>query len=212
MSAAVVLAPIVEGHGEVEAVPLLLRRLVHRIDPACTIDVRRPIRVPRDKLLKEIELRRYVELASRSAGPGGAVILLLDADDDCPAELGPELLARASAVSGGTPLAVIVAMREFEGWFLATATSLRNKRGLPGDLEPPPDPENIRDAKGWLQSRRTDGFAYSPSTDQPALTAQMDLDQARARSESFDKLWRDVERLLRETGTQATPEVIVDKP
>jgi hypothetical protein len=38
-------AAIVEGHGKVEALPVLLRRLVMAIDPNRYADVRKPIRV-----------------------------------------------------------------------------------------------------------------------------------------------------------------------
>lgn len=191
-----VIVPIVEGHGDVAAVPQLVRRIAAAIDPSRMIEVAKPLRANRDRLVKPDELERFVELAARRAGPGGAVLVLVDADDDCPAELGPRLLDRATAVTRGVNVAVVLANREFEAWFLAAAVSLRSRRGLPADLAPPDDPESIRDAKGWLQDRRTDGFAYSPTTDQPALAAVMDLDEARAGCPSFDKLWRDLERIL----------------
>jgi hypothetical protein len=150
-------------------------------------------------LVKSGELERYVELAMRSVAGTGALLVLLDADDDCPATLGPELLTRVRAVREDVPAVVVVANREFEAWLLASADSLRGHRGLPDDLEPPGDSEAIRDAKGWLQDRRIDGRAYSPTIDQPALTAVLQLDRARTRSASFDKLWRDIEHLIAAT-------------
>jgi hypothetical protein len=191
--------PIVEGQGEVAALPVLLRRLTLRIDGDRWADVRTPIRVGRGSIIKAGGLERYVDLASRTALGGGSVLLVLDADDDCPATLGPVLLARAQAVRPDVPKAVVLANREYEAWFLASATSLQGVRGLPQDLEAPPDPEGIRDAKGWLKQRRTDGLSYSPSIDQPAISAVFDLEAARSGSASFDKLWRDVERLMTET-------------
>jgi hypothetical protein len=195
---ALVVAPIVEGQGDVAAVPVLLRRIASEVEPDRGIEVRRPIRVARDKVVKDGELERFVELARRTAGAGGAVLIVLDADDDCPKDLAPALLTRAQAGRPGDEIRVVLANREFEAWFLAGAMSLRGRRGLPDDLEPPPDPEAIRDAKGWLQTRRTDGFAYSPTTDQPALAAIVDLHAARATSPSFDKLWRDIASLMRD--------------
>lgn len=188
------LAVIVEGHGEVQAVPVLLRRMIPLIDPARRVEILRPIRVPRGKLLKE--LGRHVDLAARQTGPGGSVLVLLDADDDCPVATAPPLLQAAAAARSDINCAVVLPVSEFEAWFLAAAVSLRGYRGLPDDLEPPTEPESVRDAKGWLQARRADGFAYSPTTDQPALTAVMDLEAARSGSASFDKLWRDIERLV----------------
>lgn len=194
-----VVTSVVEGDGEVVALPILLRRMVEIIEPGRVVDVRRPIRVNRGRMLKDGELERYVELAVRQHQQRGAVLVLLDADDDCAAKLGPALQERAQAQRPGSPIAVVLAVREFEAWFLAAAGSLAGRRGLPPDVGSPPSPEQIRDAKGWLQARRTDGLAYAPTVDQPALAAVVDLPTVRANAGSFDKLWREVERLLTET-------------
>ena len=45
------IACIVEGHGEVEAVPILIRQIAGRIDPALPVIVRRPLRVSRSQLV-----------------------------------------------------------------------------------------------------------------------------------------------------------------
>lgn len=196
-----VVTPVVEGHGEVQAVRILVRRLVGRIDASRPVTVHQPVRGHRAKLIKPDEARRYLDLAIRKLGEQpGAVLVLLDADDDCAATLGPKLQQVCRSLRPTIPVSVVLAVAEYEAWFLAAAVSLRGKRGLPADLEPPEQPESVRDAKGWLQARRTDGLAYSPTADQPALTSVFDLDAARSGSPSFDKLWRDVERLLSETG------------
>ena len=65
-----------------------------------------------------------------------------------------------------------------------------------GCQEPPPDPETITDAKGWLRGHMPKNRKYSEPRDQPALTAVFDLDQARSRSDSFDKCYREIERLI----------------
>ncbi len=192
------IVPIVEGEGEVSAVPILLRRMAPVIDPNRPISVAKPIRRPRGSLLKENELERYVELAARTHGGRGAVLVLLDADDDCAATLGPQLVARAKGSRPDSRVGVVLAVKEFECWFLAAAESIAGHRGLPADLRPPADPEAVRDAKGWLKHRRTDGLAYGPTVDQPALTAVFDMDAARSAAPSFDKLWREIEHLLDE--------------
>lgn len=196
MSEPFVLVSIVEGDGEVKALPVLLRRMVNAIDPECPVDARPGMRVQRDRLLKAGELERYVKLAARSHGERGGTLVLLDADDDCAAQLGPELRARAESIRPDAPVSVVLAVKEYDAWFIAAAPSLSGRRGLREDLETSSEPEVIRDAKGWLQARRIDGLAYSPTVDQPALSAAVDLDAARAGSASFDKLWREVERLL----------------
>lgn len=196
MTEAFTIVPIVEGQGEMAAVPILLRNIASALAPERFVDIARPIRRPRSSLLKQGELERYVELAIRTHRGHGGVLVLIDADDDCAATLGPELQRRASAARPASPVGVVLAVKEYECWFIAAAASLAGHRGLPVDLEPPEDAEAIRDAKGWLKSRRTDGLSYGPTIDQPALTAIFDMAVARANAPSFDKLWREVERLL----------------
>jgi hypothetical protein len=179
------LACIVEGHGETEALPILVRRIVRDIAPEVAVRIPHPLRVPRGRLIKQGELERAVELAARQAGVDGGVLLLLDSDDDCPAELGPALLRRSQAARSDVKISVVLARREFESWFLAAAESL--------GLERLDDPEAIRGAKEWLSARRP--RKYVETLDQPALAAAMDIRQAR-RSPSFDRFCREMSRLL----------------
>jgi len=125
------------------------------------------------------------------------VIIDCDWDAGCPATDGPALFKRAVAARGDIPIAVVLAKSEFEAWFLAGAESLRGKGGLSADLEPPPDPESIRGAKEWLSKRMPRGQGYSETEHQPAFTALFDLNAAR-RADSFDKCFRDIERILRQ--------------
>ena len=188
-------ACIVEGHGEVQAVPVLLRRIANALDPGLHLQVEQPIRITKSKLLRSGELERSVELAARKVGGCGAILILLDSDEDCPAILGPALLDRARAVREDVPISVVLAKQEFEAWFLAAAESLRGRRGLRGDLEPPAQPESVHGAKEWLAERMTGDRHYVETLDQPALAAVFDLTAAR-RSASFDKCWREMDRLI----------------
>jgi hypothetical protein len=190
------IACIVEGHGETQAVPILIRRLAATIDPSLSIDVKSPLRIPRSKLIRGQELERAVEFAARKTGGQGGILILVDSDDDCPAKLGPQLLARARTTRSDLPICVVLAKREFEAWFLASAESLRGKRGLPDNLTPPPDPEAIRGAKEWITRHMTQGNLYSETLDQPALTALFDPNQAAARSDSFEKCLREITSLI----------------
>jgi hypothetical protein len=187
---------IVEGHGEVAAVPILVRRIAQAVAPGIVPDVPQPIRVPRQRVLKDGELERAVELAARTAGPGGGILVLLDADEDCPKDLAVRLLGRARFARSDRSIHVVLAKTEYESWFLAAAGSLAGRRGLRGDVVAPPDPESIRDPKGWLGERMSAGRTYRETLDQPALTAEFDLEAART-SRSFEKLWRSVSECLR---------------
>lgn len=190
------LGMVVEGHAEVEAVPLLIRRWGLSLPTPVTFHVPSPVRVSRGKLLKDTELERATELAAAKAGPGCAVCVLIDGDDDCPAELGPTLLDRVlRAARNRFLVSVVLAHREFESWFLAAAASLAGVRGLPDPLQPPIDVEAIRGAKGWL-SERMGTSGYSEVLDKPALVEAMSFDDAQQRSDSFHKFCRELQRFV----------------
>lgn len=191
------IACIVEGHGDGEAVPLLVRRVAAAVDPEVSVTTPRPIRLPRGKLKRHGELERAVWLAMLTAGTPGAVLIVQDADADCPAELAPELLRRSCAVSSGRVVSVVLAKREFEAWFIAAAESLRGRRGLGADITAAEDPEAIHGAKEWLSARMQSGMSYRETRDQAALAAAFDIEVAR-RAPSFDKFYREIERLLRD--------------
>lgn len=196
---AVRLAAIVEGHGEVEAVPVLVRRIAAEIDPGLLIEVRPVLRVPASRLVRVGELERQVELAGRAVAPGGAILILLDCDSDdgCPARDGPVLLARARAARADLRIGVVLAKKEFEAWFLASAASLRGQRRLSTDLAPPAAPEEVRGAKEWLSRHMPAHRPYAETTDQVALTRMFDLELARAAG-SFDKCYREIGSLVRQ--------------
>ena len=99
---------------------------------------------------------------------------------------------RSDRVSG-----VVLAKREFEAWFLASAESLRGLRTLSADLAVPPDPESVQGAKEWIGAHMSAAGGYREPVEQPALTTQLDLEKARA-APSFDKCYRELTRLLAE--------------
>lgn len=191
---------VVEGKGEVKAVPILIRRVAAIHCPEIVPVVRTPIRFPRNKVFKTGELEHAVGIAIRSISKQGGILIILDSDNDCPAKLAPALLNRISPIFRNIPIAVVFAKHEFESWFLAAAESLRGKRGLNSDINPPDNPESIRGAKEWLRRRMQIGKTYSETTDQPALAALFDIEQAR-QADSFDKCYRDIVRLLEELQT-----------
>jgi hypothetical protein len=186
-------ACIVEGQGDFNPAPVLLRRLVKFLNPDVYVDVQ-PFRVSRSKLVLHGELERAVERAGRGLRSPGAVLIVIDGDDDCPKQLAPVLLSRATGTANGRwPVGVVIAKSEFESWFIAAAESIAGHSGLPPGLFAPSDPESIRDAKGWLQKAMPPGRKYSETVDQASLAAKFDLNVAR-RAPSFDKMYREIER------------------
>jgi hypothetical protein len=136
------------------------------------------------------ESRERSSSPSLKAGTDGAVVVLIDSEGDCPAELAPALLARARSARNDIRIAVILAHQEFEAWFLASASSLRGLRRLSQDIDDHPDPEGVRGCKEWLEARMLPNSKYSETADQPAFAAAFDLTLAR-QAPSFDKLYRE---------------------
>lgn len=188
------IASIVEGDGEVAALPILLRRLRDELMPGDRFAVPLPpIRVHRDRFLnRDDEFRKQLLLAAAKSGEQGWILVVLDADDDCPATLAAELCERAKQYVSHRRLSVVMANREYEAWFIAAARSLDGHRGFrcpKGDLV---DAEIPRDAKGWVR-QHMQGGTYSEVLDQPAFTARFDLRQALDNSRSFRKLCKEWE-------------------
>lgn len=164
--------PLVEGHGEVEALPVLLRRLRDAAG-AYGLDIHKPALHARPELTREISLRllirRYLTLRDCSG-----ILVLFDGDDDCPKELALKTQSWAQDEAGDIPCLVVIAHREYEAWlFSALDASLW-----------PAEPESIRDAKKPL------GKNYSPTSHQARLTARMDLAATYQRCRSFRRMVR----------------------
>jgi hypothetical protein len=179
--------PIVEGHGEVKAVPVLLRRL-RDLAQAYPLEVSSPIRKHRNEFFDETLVRQAVRLAIKRACQGILFVVDGDADGDCPEEQAPEILGWAEAEAAGRACAVVMAYREYEAWFLASIESLRGKRGIRLDAESHADPEQPRDAKGQLENRMEARRSYQETADQAALTADFDMGPAYAKCRSFRHL------------------------
>jgi hypothetical protein len=196
-------APIIEGHGEVDAVRVLLPRVASEL-VGVTLEVVRPFRLPRGKLLPgrsgarridEQELARALDTASTLLKHANSqaqrfALLLCDADEDLPCDLAPRILAGGRKVRGDLDLACVMARREYEAWFIAAAESLTRYLSLrPGDEAASAEPE--LHGEKWIADRFR-GVSYQKTVDQAKLTAAMDLGLCRDRSRSFAKLCREI--------------------
>lgn len=162
------IAPIVEGHGDVAALPVLLRK----IDP--TVQVKRPVRFPRSKLLIQDQLVRAAQIASANITHLGAVLLVIDADESCAATLGPELERQLLEALPNRTCRVVLAVREFESWIVG------------GDPEyGVENPDVAGDLKGRIQQRHG---VYKETADQARLMAVADLSLLEQKSRSFRRL------------------------
>jgi hypothetical protein len=199
------IVPVVEGDGEIAAVPVLFNRLIAEFDPGTPIKVERPIKQQKSSLLKEGGIERAVSLAAISLGDPGAIFILLDSDGDCPARLGPRLYGRARGARPDKQISLVLAHQEFEAWFLASGSSLKGLRTLSDNIENHQAPESVRGCKEWLETWMPAASRYSPTTDQAALAATFDMSLARRGAPSFDKLCREFEAIC-----QYARSVVVD--
>ena len=191
----VTIASIVEGDGEVRALPKLLHRIAAELGvPLLT--PKTPMRIPKSKLTAPQGIERAVAAKASEVTGDGGILVLIDADDDCPAEIGPQLFTRACTARPDKSIAVVLAKREFEAWFLAALPSLAGKYGFPDDLPLVASPETPRDCKGRLTRTRVQGLSYKETVDQAPLASLFDMKMARENSPSFGKFYRDVARLL----------------
>ena len=186
------IVPIVEGQGEVGSIPVLMRRLIAEWSKY-ELTIARPVRVKRYQVVKEGELERRVQLAMTRPSCQ-AVIIILDADDDCPKDLGVVLLQRAKQVARNIPVSVVLPKSELESWFISSIESLQGIRGIMTSVSSPSNPESVRDAKRFL-TEVMGGHHYSEVDDQPAFAAQFDLTQAHTHCRSFRKFYSDFYRI-----------------
>lgn len=193
--------PIVEGHGEVAAVPVLLRRF-STLAQTFSLEINAPIRRRRTDFFDQAKLSRSIRLALRQGGD--AILLVVDADDDCPSQQAPQILEWARAESAGRPCAVVMACREYEAWFLASIESMRGNRGIRTDAISHPEPEQPRGAKEQLESRMEHGRSYHETADQPALSDLFDMLPAFRSSRSFRHLVMAFGELVTAMGLQST--------
>ncbi|MCG2773825.1 MAG: DUF4276 family protein [Desulfobacterales bacterium] len=177
--------------------PILLRRICVQMQ-AVNIQIARPYRVKRNKVVKAGELERAIEQGIRDRSNIGAILLLLDAEDDCPAALAPELSERCRQTTH-LPVAVVLANIEMEGWFLGGKESLRGVCGIKPDAVAPPNPESIRGAKERLSKNMEYGRRYLEVDDQPTMATQVNSDLTQGRCPSFDKFLREVQNLIKKS-------------
>jgi hypothetical protein len=186
--------PIVEGHGEVPAVPVLIRKLAELMGIPF-VQVGAPFRSKRSQLAQKDGLQRVIGRAREEPGCK-AILVLFDADDDCPKEEAPKLLRWAEEAAAPSPCALIMAKREYEAWFLGNLEVLLEARGIEPAHPYENDPETKRDARGELESRFGSDFYYVEKEDQPSLTALTDWALVHARCRSFRKMTKEVRRLF----------------
>jgi hypothetical protein len=190
----VIIQPIVEGPGDVTAVPLLIRRICYELECCLGARVAAPMKVARSKMVQEAEMRKYLRIAS--ADPECKLILLfMDADDDCAKEISELLRPWIEGEALRVRCEVIVIPREFECWFISAIESLRGVRGISEAATSHTTPEMVRNPKAILTRWMQGTAAYHETADQVAFTQSLDLAGVRLRCRSFRRLIAKIEML-----------------
>ncbi len=176
---------IVEGDGDKEAVPLLLRRLVHGKFQRYETRFEAINAKGRGNLTDEEKFARFLNLALTKRDLA-AILVVLDAETDCPKVLAQTLANWARQRNPRVSVAIVVANRYFEAWLLAGHCLHTN-------------PETVApsDAKRKL-AQKIRRAAYRETMDQGRLTAQMTVWKAYRRCRSFRRLVHAVAQLIQE--------------
>lgn len=117
MSGKIVIASIVEGHGEVSAIPVLVRKVAGEMFDRYDVVVPNPHRVKRSQLVagnvRGQVLENAIRVQAERVSKAGGVLVVADADDDCPVLLAQKLATPQFSYS---KVEIAIAVREFEAW------------------------------------------------------------------------------------------------
>jgi hypothetical protein len=188
------IVPIVEGPGDIEAIPELLRRILFELHHVYDWEIAKPLKANSLTYLRT-NVNSYLRYAHGIPGCG-AILIVLDLDDGCPKN---EALSFADEIRHtyhfSYPISVVLAHREYEAWFLASLDSIAGYCDLPEGLSYPSLVENIRGAKEWLTRQMPPGVAYRETHHQVRMTQLIDLNLAQTRSRSFQRLCHAISQL-----------------
>lgn len=176
---------VVEGRGEIEALPILLRKRLHQRGLYGDL-LGKPVPCNgRGNALRPRGIEGKVAVAAVRPGCRG-VVVVLDSEGDPVCELGPDLLVRCETAARGKPMAVCLEASKYEDWLVASAETLE----LP-DLTFDPGRDAAKAIREALHPEK-----YVKPSWQPTLTARMDLTRAAERNGSLARLLRKFDELV----------------
>ena len=207
---------IVEGPGDKAAVPVLLRRVLWERLGRYDVLVSKAIAAKgKPNLTRKLtQFLRYAILEGCEA-----ILIVLDADRDCPRDLAFNLAQEAFQLNLDVPVAIACANHEYETWFICSLTDtngqgIRDRLGLADSVTAPGLVEEVSGAKAWLDSHMPRDRAYKETFDQEHLTYHIDLSRAHDRSRSFRRLCHAVDELVEALDNRfamATPKNSLDQ-
>jgi hypothetical protein len=193
------IVPIVEGPGDVSAVPALIRKLLVESSIYHVAIAGAKNAHGRGNLDKAGGLERFIRYAWKDRACG-ATMVLVDADDDCPKNLALSYAQRIEALGIIFPVVIVCAKPMYETWLVASfetiaGRDLEGRRGASSEV-PPNDVESIGNCKTWITDRMPPGRIYKETTDQEAMTHLLDTSKVTSRSRSFRRLVHAVEEAV----------------
>lgn len=173
---------VVEGHGDEQAVPHLVRRILEK-------NFLHHVQLTKPQVSGGIHVVRkrftdHWQYALMNACP---ILWVLDCEDSCGVneartfEQTIQTLARHDA----QPTKFAFFHREMETLFLAEEKALRNFYSLKPDIQIPPQVLGRRDAKGEISKLLPANRSYKETTDQAKIAARLDLGRCREISRDF---------------------------
>ncbi len=191
---------IVEGKGDGEAIPLLVRRILNEKYGFFDFDLPTPHERGDWPAVRK-NFGRYFQTAIKSGHP---VLCVLDFDCEGCTDLEStiqEATELAQQVRPGWLFAMCFMVREYESLFLWDESASRQVLNIKRDYVFPHsrglDPESIRNAKGELGKAQPNGHSYKEAVHQAKLTAQVDLGRLSACSPSYQRLEQSLIALLK---------------
>ena len=195
------IVPVVEGPGDAEALPILLRKVLAHLH-------QNQIGVATAKnahgcgnLERPGGLEKFVDYACRTPDCGG-VLVVMDTDSitKCPKTIASVLAARIRAHGAAKPVAVVLAKTEYEVWLVSSIETIAGKaiKGSPGIVAGTVAPlacENVKNPKSWLERHFSRPQVYKETTHQAPMSACIDPSLASPRSRSFRRLVHAVSEL-----------------
>ncbi len=202
------LVSIVEGVGEPEAMRILLPRVLAHLGFS-SIDTNQILKASgRGELTRSGGVEKYIKLAILEHN-ADCILILIDADDDCPGSKAPAFGRRIHRANPTVPIAVVCPKRMYEAWLLASMDDIAGKQlqgnspGIRRGIRYSGNPEEERDPKKWLddairRSHPGKKKKYRATRDMKSMTEHLSVTRTMSRSRSFKRLLAGLESLVKD--------------
>ena len=208
------IVPVVEGDGDAAALPgLLVRILQEKYNRYDVLVAQGRTKVVNANSRQKLEKKLDKFLGHAQNKPKcGAILILVDADTDCPVAFAKRLSQRCNEIGTKYPVQVVCARRSYESWFLASLNTIKGLHGISKTAALVRNPEDVPNPKQWLGDQMPAGQAYKETTHQASLSGAIDLDLAHQNSRSFRRLCHALEQLLSAIDTLSAKDTIGGRP